>query len=336
MSTPEILLNLSKAKYLGKGNYNIVFRLDKEILKIPINLKDTSEQPHRVMRIWRELNDHPFETVNSIQLSPEELKSLGIDCKRTNSTDAWLAPYVEGRQSSDSEISRALIEIYRTTGRIVIDAPSKENFITTLSGQIVCVDVGMAIRLSNTHSNKTHEPDLSLRRQSSIESEKLWTPNFAKDCLSYHAQCNRAGYPISTQVIQALLFINQFRPDLIDLHFMLENSQLLNKLAQTYRDRIKNSTDRPEEIQKRYYRRQSALQCLDAAIEKHRAHTICEENEEKEPKPKRRRDENYTPATQLNHFGFIASFSRSQDGLSPQLPYAQKMTTENDNRKSCR
>ncbi len=140
---------MPKWSYIGRGTYNDVYINQDRTMVLKIKKTHSFGQlpatdlPERSVRLWNEFNGDKFQGRKA------ELHSTEIDDpthNRQGRYHGWVCPYVEGRQASDEEISNALIEIFNKTGRIVVDAPSPKNFITTPSGEVVCVDIGYALQ----------------------------------------------------------------------------------------------------------------------------------------------------------------------------------------------
>jgi len=116
---------------LGEGAYNIAYINPQGtlVLKIQKDKPYDTDLPERSVRLWNEINPH---------CTPEAY------VVNTKYGMAWVCPFIKGRQATDDEMSNAIIDIYNNTGRIVVDATAKNNFITTHKGKVVCIDIGMA------------------------------------------------------------------------------------------------------------------------------------------------------------------------------------------------
>lgn len=203
---------------LGSGSYNIAYRDESKtrVLKIQRDSSDLTDSPSRSARVWNEVNPHipPPATVAS-----------------TEHGEGWVCPYVEGRQSSDKEMAHGLIDIYSRTGRVVADATAPKNFITMASGQVICIDIGMALRLQQFDTEPSEHP--LLERRGSVISLGAWTPGLKRNYEPFFRQCG-ARYPDTVQTVKALLFIQGNRPDIIDTSFLQDNDELKRKLARAY------------------------------------------------------------------------------------------------------
>lgn len=206
--------------FLGEGSFNNAYKSNdgQFVLKIQKSRKKdlTSEidRPLRSVRLWNELNSH----LNA----KASLFGAG-------DTVGWICPYIEGRQASDNEMSHALIDIYSKTGRIIVDATATNNFITTAKGEVVCVDIGMALKL---HEDQNFSDTASI-------SEDIWQ-DFSRPYDEFFSE-NKKWNPQATNTVKALLFLNKMRPDITDASFLKFNTMILIELANAY-DNISTGT----------------------------------------------------------------------------------------------
>ena len=155
MGITELEEQPKKWQRIGAGNYNRVFRSEdrKLVLKVQLNASDT-DSPERSVRLWNLINSHLQPPATII----ESEHGLG-----------WVCPFVEGERASDNDIPDALIDIYNKSGRIILDAVA-DNFVKTPDGKVVCIDIGMALRLDNEEQKRLlPKPDAP-----SIISDEAW------------------------------------------------------------------------------------------------------------------------------------------------------------------
>lgn len=173
-------------EYWKKGGYNRVFRKGNRILKIPKEAHTITDNPIRSVRLWN--------SINSDIVPPAELYYKDSVLK------GWTCPFIEGVQSTDEEISNKLIDIYLRTGRVVIDAASKENFLTQKDGKVVLVDVGLALEIENLNFSN---PNV---KRKSIISKSVWDSNYTSmDGLFDSIQ---RFQPQTIMTIKALLYLS--------------------------------------------------------------------------------------------------------------------------------
>lgn len=121
----------------------------------------------------------------------------------------------------------SLIDIFNRTGRIVVDIATSKNFITRPNGQVVCVDIGLALLLE-----KREGIALGNRRNSEIslafwrDTESFYDGYFLKASLikSY-----------AVRICKALLFIKEHRPDIVNVDFLKNNPNIVKILATAYK-----------------------------------------------------------------------------------------------------
>jgi hypothetical protein len=129
-----------KWHFLGRGSYNVALinSTQTHVFKYPLSKNSILNSPERSARIWNEIHVHPAS-----QAYVEEDSDIG---------QGWISPYIRGESANDQQIATALLQIYQTTGRIVVDAPSDNNFITQENAHTLCIDVGMALKLGRSPS----------------------------------------------------------------------------------------------------------------------------------------------------------------------------------------
>ena len=71
------------------------------------------------------------------------------------------------------KIAAKLIDIYQRTGRVIADATAQKNFLTTLSGEVVCVDIGMALQL-DLQQRVVFSEAPKRERRGSLASQNAW------------------------------------------------------------------------------------------------------------------------------------------------------------------
>jgi hypothetical protein len=221
--------------FLGEGTYNSVY-VNKDrtyILKIRKSYDEEAsydvDNPERSVRVWNEVNAHITP--------PAELRSVELSNK-ADPLICWVAPFIEGRQASDDEMSTALVDIFNRTGRIIVDAVSPNNFITTSNGNVVCVDIGLALQMERREEDELAQ--IARPRKKSQESLSAWqdlsdgfsgtSPSKPESYFDYAQR----GAPNTVQTIKALLFIKEYRPDIMNVDFLHSKPQLLRQLSQAY------------------------------------------------------------------------------------------------------
>lgn len=213
-------------EYLGAGSYNTAYRSKDrlEVLKIQKRRDDETDRPERSVRLWEQLNPIPPGPPPPPYMCEHDGK-LG-----------WVCPFVVGRQSTDDEMSAALIDIYTRSGRIVVDATAPKNFVTTPptekypDGQVVCVDIGMALALERREDEFFAKSLTSLNAWGDLnEVYDGWLPQYSRT------------YPHTVDTVKALLFIKINRPDIMDVDFLKNDYALIARLSSAYTKQRLNS-----------------------------------------------------------------------------------------------
>jgi hypothetical protein len=212
-----------KWRYLGEGNYNLAFwdKRKKLVYKIPkyaigygfFPVSDAcfldSDDPERCARVWNDLNP-------SLQ-APAEVRPMG-----------WVAPFLEGRQSSLSEIKTALIDIYNRTGRVILDPLTLGNFITTEDGTAHCVDVGFAARFQRQTKLQVGKH----QRRYSFASDDLFEQSaFIRACIALRTEPEHQEQNKVIVLIRAILFLMYQCPYIDNVSFLASSPALQRKLS---------------------------------------------------------------------------------------------------------
>lgn len=208
----------------GEGQYNKVFRNEDHSLILKIQKKDNiADTPERSVRLWNEINPH---------LSPPAKIIQSIHGR------GWVCPYVPGCAASDHEIMLGLLDIFKRTGRIVVDATSTNNFIVTNDGTLVCVDIAMAIQLE-----QREEAYLSNSKAKRVSSDSIMTWDDKYLAYGPFFSNHRTEKPKAISTIKALLFIRIYRPDIYDADFLKDDPTLRKNLAAAYDIHIRENKE---------------------------------------------------------------------------------------------
>lgn len=206
--------------FLGEGTFNKAYKSDdgKLVFKRSKFDSDKTDTPERSVRLWNLINPN-LPPPASVHMSDQGL--------------GWVCPFVEGKQASDLEMSEAVIDIFSRTGRIVIDATARKNFIKTKEpqphGQVVCIDIGMALQLELQQETGY----VKRARSNSIVSQDTWNDSKTGYDTEFFPDTSK-GSPVTVNTVKALLFIKANRPDIIDVNFLKARFDLINLLAAAY------------------------------------------------------------------------------------------------------
>ena len=203
---------------LAEGSYNKVYLSadKKHVLKIQksnLNERDIiPDQPDRSVLLWNEINpDFPAETA------------------QTKMGKGWGCPYIVGVSPSDVTITKTIIDIFNRTGRIVLDAPVAKNFKRMRDGRVICIDIGLALKMEQRERVVYPNQLTRSKSTSSLEVRK----NFG-DKLDQFFNKAWSVNPITTNTIRALLFIQSKRPDILDVSFLVQSPDLIKLFAMGY------------------------------------------------------------------------------------------------------
>ena len=176
------------------------------------------------------------------------------------SYQGWVMPYIQGREANDQEIAKALVDIFQRTGRIVLDAPAKNNFISTFDGKIICIDVGFAFRLKPTLKHSASQTSLN---EWSLFKSEYQNHFFQRPYL-------KAYYPQTIAIIKALLFLQNHLAEFKNLDFLYEYPDTARYLASIYEYNLNiHMSIIQREIQEIiYYSAQKLkLRCIEALMD---------------------------------------------------------------------
>lgn len=204
-------------KPLGEGAYNKTY-YDQEqglVLKIqklaPDNdLTNQFDDPIRSARLFELVTGRPANVV--------------VDPKYGR---GWTCHYIKGYQAPDADISKELIKIYSRSQRIIVDAPAENNFLKTSDGKVFCVDIGLALQMQPGNGVDIETNRARTNSQVSLNAWGLqghdilrkWNRDYCKQ------------YPITVNTMKALLFIATYCPNIINVNFLNDNPDYINRLA---------------------------------------------------------------------------------------------------------
>lgn len=210
---------------LGHGTYNLAFKKDNQVFKVQRRLNDRTDTPERAVRLWNIINPN---------LEPAaQLATHNVPLQLAGKTiyvpvDGWVLPFVEGQQASQEDIQQKLLEIYTDTGRIIFDAIAANNFLKTTDGQIVCIDIGLALEMDRRESATL----VGLSRKPSLDSLQNWD-SYSTTYINW-LKNNQSNYPIVIDTVKALLLIKMLRPDIVDVTFL--TPKLIGEFSKAFDD----------------------------------------------------------------------------------------------------
>ncbi len=228
-------------EYLAAGSSHAVFCDKEKKLVFKVLIEDVERLPYegaeRSVRIWNEINQNiePPAREAHDEMLPEEYAIH-------NPASGWIIPYIEGRQATDEEIKALVLDVYNTTGRILIDATTMGNCLTLANHRCVCVDIDLALKLDKKEADVLSNP----LPRTSFSSLETWN-SFQQKIPEYYGLVEKERlFPSACKLIKALIFIKSTRPDIGNANF-LNGSTELNLLACAY-DEIINARHSKEMI----------------------------------------------------------------------------------------
>lgn len=126
------LVNQTKWLFLGKGAFNSV-----GVSKHPFTIGNYTG-------LWVYKTQPKNQSWSEASLAVSKWSVINPDLPAYRVGNGWVAPYVGDQQANDFQIATELVEIYRRTRLIIVDAFIKKNMLEH-KGQVVCVDVDYAI-----------------------------------------------------------------------------------------------------------------------------------------------------------------------------------------------
>lgn len=172
----QAILATTTWDYVGEGTFNKTYvsktplTIDGHtvywVKKIPKEHRSEFSKNERAVRKWNAI--HPD--------TPAYAATEGV----------WVAPYFGNTPAPDALIADAVIQIYRRTRNLLIDACGKENFLL-YKNEAKCVDV-----------------DIALRRGSVVSDSYC-----SRSLDSYLSGYARGGRPLTVSTIRTLLYLEE-------------------------------------------------------------------------------------------------------------------------------
>lgn len=160
------------------------------------------------------MND-PIRAANKWRIINRDMPSYVVD------EDAcWMMPFLGDEPASDDLISQAVIDIYRRTGNIILDACNPSNFVL-FDGKAVCIDVDLAIK------------------RDSISSENFFNNVVATDVFDdFYDKSGQYGLHKTIEVVKTLVYLeNEVDEDAFD--YANIDSWIIEKLTVFRHEQVK-------------------------------------------------------------------------------------------------
>jgi hypothetical protein len=181
------------------------------VLKLPRSgIEDEpTDDPIRIARVTKEIN--PNQPIIVVQVNA--LNKYNGEKKLVSGTVTVFFPTVKNYYgNNDKAIAELILDIYRSTRRIVIDGCDPRNFIKDNS-QLTCIDVGMAWRRGSIASEAARKKSGNLQIDFSFYS-------------FFHEMENKLGMRYSVAMVQNLYYLE--RQLLINSHEIKDVKDIKN------------------------------------------------------------------------------------------------------------
>ena len=188
-------------KQLGFGTYNQAFvdQVKSVVFKKAHRLDDFLDAPERAVRVYREIHGECAAWFGALLLKKDRKDVDG------SWYEGWFSDYFKGVQARDLDIVRVVVDIYRRTRRIVVDATARNNIlINRQDRRLRCIDTGFALLLPAS-------PIVTTKRARALSptSKSAWVDD-AKNLADYekfYEDC-AAFFPMTTLVVRGLLLLD--------------------------------------------------------------------------------------------------------------------------------
>lgn len=222
--------------YFRHGHFNVVYRQDSGtpdndfIKKFAFNPADPTDQPNRLARVGRRIHS---------QKNPEI--KMYVDPNNAAFTMSFIPSKLNAAKQSikpgAAEICKAMLEIFKNTKRIVVDAATNGNFIKReRDDAVLCVDFGFALLFA--------DPDDLEQSQISLETWSYYTNDYVTyldnmmdiACPSSPDDVDNNEYRLYqiARFTKALIFLAASRLKLKNPDTLLENTELVNELVDLF------------------------------------------------------------------------------------------------------
>jgi hypothetical protein len=177
--------------YLASGNYNDVYvhhKADKQLL---------ADSDYKGPWVYKKKQPEEYdsdedgsnvEKMNSPRRNVRLFKEINPDKPSGLYRTGWVAPFFKGEKPTDEQLVIGVLDVYRRTRRIVMDA-FNGNFIVE-DGQAKCIDVDFALR------------------RNSIDSINYWQDDGLKGYQPYW-NAWEVRYPFSVEIVRNLVYLEQ-------------------------------------------------------------------------------------------------------------------------------
>lgn len=210
---PNLTIDKVIWKYLASGNYNDAYVGEMHNKKWVLKKAKSAQ--------GKEKYSKAAAAMDTADRAVRLWNLINLDFPAKKYGDDWIAPFIEGVEPTPDEIGDAIIDLYQRTGRIVADALTPGNFKKTPAGEIICIDIGAALKLEENLEEEKSQASLDFWRETK------------RDYGGYFNR-NSPRFSVIVKTTKALLFLQHFRPDVSDVSKLKINELLVEKLSKAY------------------------------------------------------------------------------------------------------
>ncbi len=212
-------------QYIGSGNFNavfcdaqktMVFKIQKKKSLGVLSVAAVLDTPERSVRLWNQINAHiePKATVMGVSTPAYTDITKNEQHPAREHAIGWSAPFIHGKDSTQTEIMNAQIDIYNRCGRVVLDAISPGNFKTQSNGQVICIDIGMSLRLQREDEQGIENRSFASNLAWETGAHAVYLPWLKKHSFS------KSPYTDVIETTKALYVLQQQYPYCVNADFL--------------------------------------------------------------------------------------------------------------------
>lgn len=164
-------------KSLGQGGYNTVFishTKEKLIAGSAYEGPWVFKQSLKKVDAYRDWQSKKMSNPNrALRLMGHIQPSLPVAHYSKDGVEGWIMPFIPQNKPTDVEIADEVIAIFLRTRRIVVDACGMDNLLKTADGEIICVDVDLALRRSDSKASIDYTNDIYARFETYWQNDEF-------------------------------------------------------------------------------------------------------------------------------------------------------------------
>lgn len=190
--------------FLGSGAFNTV-----EVSQTPLQIANDEGETKGYNGRWVRKKAKKSSKLTELSRQSRLFRAIEPDMPLREHKEALYMPFlqlnfkeIDGcNHASDEERAQKCLDIFKTTGRILLDAMIQEN-IFSQKGKVVCIDIDVALR-----------PDSPLGRQGFFNLRNLdEKTNWYEALRGFHLLKHKSWikqYPLTHKVLQGLILLSE-------------------------------------------------------------------------------------------------------------------------------